>query len=235
MNNITFQADVAAEYGVDEAIMIAFFQFWIEKNHANKRHNHDERTWTYNSQVALTRMFHFWSRKQIRRIMASLISQGVLITGEYNKQGYDRTTWYAFEDQAKWLKTAKTNKCPNGPMDMPKRANPDAQKGQPIPVTYQLLTHIENLNLEAWAKWIEYRKAAKYKKYKTDATAQNLAKYPQELQARAVEHSINNEYQGLFPEKLKNETHKQNNIVEFDQQGIDLPSGYSDAKKAGII
>lgn len=93
-----FDTDIASEYGVDESIMIANLQFWIRKNEANGKHFHDGRFWTYNSIEAFTKLFPFWTARQIRRILKSLEEKGVIVTGNYNTSAYDRTTWYAFGD-----------------------------------------------------------------------------------------------------------------------------------------
>lgn len=60
----------------------------------------------------------------------------------------------------------------------------------------------DGLNLEAWNLWIEFRRTQKFKTYKTIDTAVKLARYPPEVQMTAVRHSIENCYQGLFPEKF---------------------------------
>ena len=93
-----FDTDIAALYGVDESIMIANLQFWIRKNEANGKHFHDGRFWTYNSIDAFTKLFPFWTARQIRRILKSLEEKGVIVTGNFNTSAYDRTTWYAFGD-----------------------------------------------------------------------------------------------------------------------------------------
>ncbi len=93
-----FDTNIAALYGVDESIMIANLQFWIRKNEANGKHFHDGRFWTYNSIDAFTKLFPFWTSRQIRRILKSLEEKGVIVTGNYNTSAYDRTTWYAFGD-----------------------------------------------------------------------------------------------------------------------------------------
>lgn len=93
-----FDANIAAQFGVDESIMIFNLSFWIRKNEANGKHFHDGRFWTYNSIEAFTKLFPFWTARQIRRILNSLEEKGVIVTGNYNTSAYDRTTWYAFGD-----------------------------------------------------------------------------------------------------------------------------------------
>lgn len=123
----TFDIDLAAKYGVNEAIMLNNFIYWIAKNEANGKHFYDGRYWTYNSVAAFVKLFPFWSNKQIRTIIASLERQGVLMKGNYNEQKYDRTCWYAFTDGF------AESIFPNGKIDLPKTANGISEKGEPIP------------------------------------------------------------------------------------------------------
>ena len=65
-----------------------------------------------------------------------------------------------------------------------------------------------NLDVAAWNKWIEFRKAAKFKVYKTDAAMKKLAKSEFNDQMPMVQQSIDNEYQGLFALKGVNNGHQ---------------------------
>jgi len=109
-----FDPDIAQQYGVDEAIMVRSFQYWIEMNASKNRNRHDDKTWTYNTISELKKGFSFWSEKQVGRIVKSLISQGILVVGNYNAHRYDRTTWYAFSNEEKWLQATVLNNSPNG-------------------------------------------------------------------------------------------------------------------------
>lgn len=88
----------AEKYGVREALFLQNLIYWVKKNADNKMHFHDGRYWTYNSNEALRKWFTFWSAMQIRTIVKSLVEQGAILTGNYNKSGYDKTTWYALSD-----------------------------------------------------------------------------------------------------------------------------------------
>ena len=151
----SFNVEFANRYGIDEAIMIKSFQFWIRLNKANGNNFNDGKYWTYNTNKSLTLYFSFWSEKQVRRIIESLVDKGILLKGNYNKIGYDRTIWYAFTDEDLYLSDnfhlpdngldQKGNTIlPNGQMDIPKRANRFAQKGEPIPVANQVLKTFTN-------------------------------------------------------------------------------------------
>lgn len=121
--NYSFDKQHAINYGVDEAIMIHNFIFWIDKNRANKKHFYDNRYWTYNSVEAFKELFEFWTAKQLRRIIESLVDQKIIMRGNYNKSNIDRTGWYAFINEDAFL----------GIYDLPKRENEFAQKGEAIP------------------------------------------------------------------------------------------------------
>jgi len=99
MEYTSFNTKFASEYGIEEAIMIENLSYWIEKNAANNKHYHDGRFWTYNSAEAFTKLFPFWSQFQIKRILTSLESKGIILKGEFNESAYDRTRWYAFTDE----------------------------------------------------------------------------------------------------------------------------------------
>lgn len=112
--NYFFDTDIAAEYGVDEAIVIQNLEYWIFKSEANNKHFHEGRFWTYNSAEAFRRFFPFWSASQIRRILQSLRDKDVIITGNFNPSAYDRTTWYAFSDSYLQKRQIHFTKSQNG-------------------------------------------------------------------------------------------------------------------------
>lgn len=109
-----FDGDVAEKYGTDCAVFIAHMQYWIAKNAANERHFYEGRYWTYNSLSALERLFPFWSRRQIERIIRDLKKAGVLLTGHYSKNSYDRTTFYAIDESRLPIHQTVKSISPNG-------------------------------------------------------------------------------------------------------------------------
>ena len=86
-------------YGVDEAVFIHNLYWWIAKNEANGRHYYDGRSWTYNSMEAFSKLFPFWSRDQIKRMVKKLKENGAIHIGNYNQKGFDNTNWYALSEE----------------------------------------------------------------------------------------------------------------------------------------
>jgi hypothetical protein len=96
--NHTFNIDIAKKFGLEEAILLENFAFWIAKNKANKKHFYENSTWTYNSASALFELFPYWSERKISRIIDSLVDQNLIQKGNFNTVKYDRTLWYSFTD-----------------------------------------------------------------------------------------------------------------------------------------
>lgn len=125
--NHSFDIEIAEKYGVIEAVLYENFRHWLRHNYANGKNMRDGKPWTFNSVRAYADLFPYLSEKQIRRGIDSLVEQGALVKGEYNKANYDKTSWYSVPD------IAVLAIRPNGQMDSPKKANRSARTGEPIP------------------------------------------------------------------------------------------------------
>lgn len=69
-----------------------------KKNIANKKHHYDGLYWTYNSAKAFKELFPYWTERQIRSILNKLEEKKIIISGNYNASGYDKTKWYSIID-----------------------------------------------------------------------------------------------------------------------------------------
>lgn len=111
----TFDIDVAAEYGIQEAILIQHFQHWIRRNRALKRNFIDDRTWSYQTIDEIASNFPYMSKDRIVEVLDRLCTgrsrrsknkkkefEPVLLKGNFNKSKYDHTTWYSFVDEEKF-------------------------------------------------------------------------------------------------------------------------------------
>lgn len=101
--NHSFDVEVAKVYGVPQAVIIANFQHWIVYNAANGTNYHEGRYWTYNSHKALSEIFPYFSPSQCKRIIQSLVDEGVLLRKCFNQKNFDKTNWYTFNDVKKWI------------------------------------------------------------------------------------------------------------------------------------
>lgn len=79
---------------LDEAVILQQIHYWIEK-----RQNYREgRYWVYNSMENWMQQFPWIkSRTTLTRYFNNLEKKGLLITGNYNKDGFDKTKWYTID------------------------------------------------------------------------------------------------------------------------------------------
>ena len=94
----SFNVELASIYGIEEAILIQNLFFWINKNVANNKNFNEERYWTYNSTKAFSELFPYLNESKISRILKKLQDNDIIIKGNFNKEKFDRTAWYAFTD-----------------------------------------------------------------------------------------------------------------------------------------
>lgn len=154
-HNHAFNPIYATAYGVPEAILIAHFQFWINSNLVQGINRIEGRTWTYQTRKQLASHYSYFTEKQVRRAIDSLVKQGVLVKGNFNKKGFDQTNWYAFKNEELFTvaqmghsqkkKTKSTAKKDTKKSEKhseikksvtsAQKGQWSAQKGQPIPDT----------------------------------------------------------------------------------------------------
>lgn len=119
----SFDIDLASQYGVEESILIHHFLHWIRFNKASNKNFHEGRTWMYQTLDDIANHFPYWSKDNVRDLIERLCNgknrkskkedqefEPVLIKGNFNKIPFDRTVWYAFKDENKFMiKTQKSN------------------------------------------------------------------------------------------------------------------------------
>jgi DnaD/phage-associated family protein len=87
---------LAVAIGLNEAIVLQQLHYWLQTT----KHHHDGLPWVYNTAEGWKENFPFWSEPTIRRIFTTLRDKGVVLTGNYNKVGFDRTLWYSIDYKA---------------------------------------------------------------------------------------------------------------------------------------
>lgn len=228
-----FDVEIAKSYGIDVAVFLENLSFWIIKNQANKEHFHDGRYWTYNSLDAFTVIFPYLSKKQIRRIIDKSFKEDLIVKGNYNQIGYDRTVWYSLSDKGHALFGMEI--CPNEQIDMPKWAHQNVQTGTPIPyintdnkpdikdkdkaqrkkrvdaVSEQPIVLPDWLPNEVWEEFKQHRKDMKkpmsvLAQKKTINQLEKMRERGQDIQA-VIDQSIANGWQGLFELKSQGKNH----------------------------
>ncbi len=129
---------LAVIIGDREAMFLQQIHYWLNKNEQRKRNFKNGRYWTYNTFEQWQLNFPWLSVSTLKRIVEKLKNRKLLITGHYNKKGYDRTTWYTinYEELEKVKKVGKGKvskwhdaKCQNDTME-------NVNLTPPLPETY---------------------------------------------------------------------------------------------------
>ena len=169
--NHSFNIDVAKELGIEEAILLENFYFWIKKNKENVKHFHDEYCWTYNSLEALKNLFPYLNKEKIRYALSKLIDKGYLIKGNYNKLKLDRTCWYAMTEKSfSILRCENLNKKPSQTAEQLMCENSQMQDVKSTNASVKIHTAIPdintNINTDSYSLTREEEKKSKKEKNK---------------------------------------------------------------------
>lgn len=100
---------VAQLVGTNAALLLENISYWCEHNAANNANLHDGRYWTYNSTKAFGELFPYMTVNVIRTALKKLKDNGLILTGNYNKSAYDRTTWYTLTEKAEAMLDVKVH------------------------------------------------------------------------------------------------------------------------------
>lgn len=168
--NHSFNVELAIKYGIEEAILIENFAFWIKKNAANNKNYINGEYWTYNSAKALEELFPYMNLKKIQRTLIKLEELKIFKSGNFNKKTYDRTKWYCIidpeiksmyqlnysvqeekkaldkmsnEKKQDFSEEEEKNPWTKCPMDWDKMSNGYTQNVQPIPDINTDINHIK--------------------------------------------------------------------------------------------
>lgn len=213
----SFDIEIAAEYGIECAILLKHLYFWIKKNEANDENFFDGRYWTYNSVKAFSVLFPYMTERKVRYTLEKMEERGLIVVGNYNKSQYDRTKWYALTDLAYSI-LQKEN------FHLAKTSNGKDANGEPIP---DINTYINTDNtldskesncrtearrcVEAWNSLSEYG-------IKTISRLSSSSQRYQRLSARIKEYGLPSVLSAI--EKVK---------------GSSFLQGKSSGKKAWVI
>ncbi|AGV99376.1 phage replication protein [Bacillus thuringiensis serovar morrisoni str. 4AA1] len=131
-DTMIFKPALAKQIGLNEAIVLQQIHYWLEKSN----HNYDGRVWVYNTAEKWNDQFSWWSLSTMKRMFNKLEKEGYLLTGNYNKKGFDRTKWYSIDYerltyascQNESMESVKMNQCNVSEWPDPKHQNESMQQ-----------------------------------------------------------------------------------------------------------
>lgn len=165
---ILIDKKLAAVIGFNEAVVLQQLNYWLHSNSAKKI---DGRLWVYNSYDNWRKdNFPFWSTRTIRRIFDSCEKKGVILTGNFNKAGFDKTKWYSIDENklndlmdspcGQNVQTIRTNSpYPSGQnvqantIDYPENTSENNNKYSASHSNAQSVSRLEEEFEEVWSKY----------------------------------------------------------------------------------
>lgn len=106
----SFDIDFARMHGLQESILMKHLLYWIAFNKRKGVNFIEGRTWMYQTQEEMGHHHPYWNRKQIMRILQSLVDQGIILAGNHNRCKQTKTQWYAINNEEMFMN------IPNGTM-----------------------------------------------------------------------------------------------------------------------
>lgn len=225
----SFDTELAAEIGLNEAILLQNIAYWVKKNEANDVNFHDGCYWTYNSAAAFSKLYPFWTPRVIKYALAKLQQGEYIKTAQYNKDKMNHTNWYTLTEKG-WLLISKHGQqkqeqqqepVQNESIDGTKLSN--RRYKNDFPSIYTNIKHTDNKQgvrarardlppfdnpspslVEAWEGYVEMRKLIK--KPLTERAGklvagklQKLAPDDDERKAAILNQSVEHSWLGVFP------------------------------------
>ena len=97
--NHSFNVEIAEKYGIEKAVLLENFYFWIKKNKANNKNLHEGRYYTYNTAEAFAELFPYIKERRIAQLLREMENEdNLLLSGQFFN--YDRTKSYTLTDFA---------------------------------------------------------------------------------------------------------------------------------------
>lgn len=133
---------LAAEIGLNEAIVLQQIHYWIEGNRERQSEQHykEGRWWTYNTLEEWTQQFPWWSTSTLRRIFGTLQDRDLIFVEKLADSAYDRTNWYSINYETLQSLEPEWSK--------PFGQNEQMDKGQSEPMTFSQSEPMNNKESE---------------------------------------------------------------------------------------
>ncbi len=106
----SYDTGIAAFFGdLHIAVIYNHILFWIKVNKSKGTNFIEGRTWTYETAEQISKYFGYFTERQVRHCLGRLVEEGFLVKGNFNKNAFDRTSWYSlpYEEDEERLSNKK--------------------------------------------------------------------------------------------------------------------------------
>lgn len=128
---------LATIIGLNESIVLQQVHYWLKIKEKGQQDYIDGHYWVYNSYKQWQGQFPFWHRNTIQRTFSSLEKKGILISGNYNHAGFDKTKWYSIDYN---VLDSLISSYQNGVIVTPNKCNGAYQNGTTNTIEYTEIT-----------------------------------------------------------------------------------------------
>ena len=152
---IFVDTDLAVVIGLKEAVVAQQLNYWL---HSKSAKIINGRRWIYNTYEKWQKdSFPFFTIATIRRTFGSLEKQKIVLTGNFNKAGFDKTKWYSIDEER--LDELMSRRCAQNEQTMcSKRADGAAQNEQTNTRYYTETTTDKDIYSSANAEQLKTKK-----------------------------------------------------------------------------
>jgi hypothetical protein len=95
-----FDTQLAAAVGIEAAVLFSNIAFWVDENASSEFHCREGRPWTFKTVAAFAKLFPYMKKGKVASAIAKLKKGGFILSGRFNEDARDNTTWYALTDAA---------------------------------------------------------------------------------------------------------------------------------------
>jgi hypothetical protein len=115
---------------LESAVIYNHFHWWIEYNAVRGKNFFDGKTWTYLTYKEIQVYLPYMSTEQIKKAIGKLVDHGLIVKGNFHKNKFCHTNWYAFADP---LAQPESNKDYDGSFDPIDEVNLPDREDQTTP------------------------------------------------------------------------------------------------------
>lgn len=141
----TYNVSVAADVGINAAVLFYNICYWVEENKTNERNFINGKYWTYNTIKALQTMFPEMTKNQIEYALKKLKDNGYIESATLSEDTRDRTNYYTVCDIEKWILCEKKSNGISENSDMAtENSNMTSEKSD----MFNILYNNKNINTD---------------------------------------------------------------------------------------
>lgn len=85
---------------IEAAVVFNNLYFWLKLNKSKSINQIEGRTWVFETAHEMSKIFGYLNERQVKYSLRKLVESGILIRENFNKNPFDKTSWYALSDES---------------------------------------------------------------------------------------------------------------------------------------